>query len=152
MAGQRTTNPYPSQSAAMIVRIAGSRVESVEPRFDARALTEIAFRPSGELRQDAESFFEEHEEVSTHELTATAEGDVKDEVERELLDILLDRLRSLEAEHEDAVLCVTNKPGKDYPKTRDETRTIVVRGENRLAFEYRVDPPLRVAVYRKRTR
>ncbi len=135
----------------MIVRRAGAKVESVEPHFNARALTEISFRPAGDFRVDTETFFAEHEQVGLHELTASAEGHVKDEVEQQLLRSLHDKVRALETEHEDCLVFVEHERGaRDYPKTRDVTKQQIVRGENRLAFSYRVDPALRVSVYRKR--
>jgi hypothetical protein len=133
----------------MIVRRFGARIESVEPNFDARALNEIGFRRTGAFTLDADAFHEQHEKVAVQDLTATAEGDVKDDVERELLAALLRQVESL-LEESGVVLLVENEAGEDYPKTRDVTRRVVVRGENRLHFEYRVEPALRLGVYRPR--
>ena len=59
---------------------------------------------------------------------------------------LRDRLGAL---GEGEVLLVESEQGNDYPKTRDEKKTVAVEGENRLHFTWRVEPPLRVGVYRK---
>lgn len=135
----------------MILRRYGARIESVEPNFDARALNEIGFRRTGTFSEDADAFFQAYEKADSHELTADAEGEVKDVVEQALLAALLGDLNALDARTgTDELVLVESEPGKDYPKTRDVTRTKVVHGENRLYFEYRVEPPLRLAVYRKR--
>lgn len=136
----------------MIVRRYGARIESVEPNFDARALTEIGFRRTGALTLEAEAFHEQYEKVATQELTATAEGDVKDDVEKALLASLLGQVEALMDESgADALLLVENQAGEDYPKTRDVTRRVVVKGENRLHFEYRVEPALRLGIHRPRS-
>lgn len=135
----------------MIVRRYGARIESVEPNFDARALNEIGFRRNGALTLDAEAFDEQYKKVATQELTATAEGDVKDDVEKDLLASLLVQVQALLAESgDDALLVVENEAGADYPKTRDVTRRLVVKGQNRLYFEYRVEPALRLGIHRRR--
>lgn len=135
----------------MIVRRFGSTVESVEPHFDARALTEIGFRRTGGFSMAAEEFFERYGRGAERELAAETEGGVKDEVEQALLVSLRGQLDEAQAGLGDGeVLLVENESGKDYPKTRDRTRTTVVEGENRRHFTYTVDPPLRVAVYGKK--
>jgi hypothetical protein len=45
---------------------------------------------------------------------------------------------------------VENGDGRDYPKTRQQTKNVIVEGENRLLFEYTVAPMLRIGVYRKK--
>ncbi|HEX7050444.1 MAG TPA: hypothetical protein VF188_09610 [Longimicrobiales bacterium] len=136
----------------MIVRQYGAVIHSVEPSFDARAMTEIGFRRAGTFSMPAAEFFEVFERVTEHALTASAEGDVKDAAEQALLASLLEDLRALEARlGPDEVLLVESRPGHDYPKTRDRTRTVVVGGiENRLHFSWTVEPPLRLGVYRRR--
>lgn len=134
----------------MILRRYGTTVQSVDPNFDARAMTEIGFRRNGQLSISAEEFEARYEKVDERALTAESEGDVKDEAERALLDDLLAQLRALEEEvGEDHVLVVESEQGVDYPKTRDKTKTLVVGYENRLHFTWRVDPPLRMGVYRE---
>jgi hypothetical protein len=135
----------------MIVRRYGSSVQSVELNFDSRALTEIGFRRDRAWSVPADEFEGDWEQVEEYQLDARAEGDVQDFVERDMLAQLEARIRTLEeglAEGE--VLNVESEQGKDYPKTRHRTRTVVVEGENRLHFEGWVEPPLRLARYRRR--
>src|SRR5690606_29093825 len=134
---------------AMIVRRYGMTVQSVAPNCDSRAMTEIGFQRTNDLVMPAEEFLERHERVDGRELTATAEGDVKDEAEQALLASLLEQLQALEAEvGEGHVLLVENQPGQDYPKTRDRTTNVIVAGQNRLYFHWTVDPPLKLGIYR----
>jgi len=135
----------------MIVRRFGSTVQSVEPDFDSRAMTEIGFRRTSALSLPAEEFLAQYERVDGRELTAEAEGDVKDEAEQAVLASLRAKLEALEAElGEGYVLLVENEVGKDYPKTRDRTKTLVVAGTNRLHFTWTIDPPLKLGVYRRK--
>lgn len=135
----------------MLLRRYGSTIQSVEPDFDANALTEIGFTRTGDFREEAEAFLERHERVAVHELEDRTEGDVKTEVESELLRRLLEKLAALRQEAgEGAVLLVENQRGEDHPKLQDKTTGRIVQGENRFYFEYTVDPPLRVGVYRPR--
>jgi hypothetical protein len=135
----------------MIVRRYGTTVQSVELNFDSRALTEIGFRRDRDWSASTEDFERDYEAVEEYALEATAEGDVQDATEQSLLDQLETQVRELHeglGEHE--VLCIESEQGQDYPKTRQKTRTVVVEGENRLHFEAWVEPPLRLARYRRR--
>ena len=134
----------------MILRRMGSRLQSVTPDFDARAMTEISFRPDGALTLQADEFAAEYALEDTRELTATSEGDVKNEVEQATLDDLRAQLAELEKNAGDAVCVIESQAGVDYPKTTDRTDNLVVAGENRLYFKYRIEPPLRIGVYRKK--
>jgi hypothetical protein len=76
---------------------------------------------------------------------------VQDEVEGKLLKDLEGQVRRLEQQlGQGETLVIESEQGTDYPKTRTQTRTIVVEGENKLHFTTTVHPPLRVGVYRKR--
>jgi hypothetical protein len=133
----------------MIARRYGSTIQSVTPNFDSRAMTEIGFQRTDALVMPVDEFLARHERVGERELTASAEGDVKDEAEQAMLASLREQLQALEAEvGADHVLLVENQPGQDYPKTRDRTTTLVLGGENRLYFRWTVDPPLRLGIYR----
>lgn len=135
----------------MIFRKYGTKYHSVVPNFDARAMTEVGFQRSGDEPIDADEFAAQYERIDGRELTATAEGSVQDEVERETLNRLLEQLRALESEvGPEAVLVVESEQGKDYPKTREKTTTKVEGLSNKLHFERTIDPPLRIGVYRKR--
>lgn len=134
----------------MIVRRYGSTVQSVSPNFDPRAMTEIGFLRTSDLSIPTEEFLTRYERVGERALVATAEGDVKVEVEQAVLDGLLEQIQAALADLAPGqLLLVESEPGRDYPKTRDRTTTVVVGGiENRLHFTWTVDPPLRLGVYR----
>lgn len=135
----------------MILRKYGTTYHSVTPNFDSRAMTEVGFQKSGEQSLTADEFAEQFEPGETSELTATAEGDVQDVVEKQLLDSLRNQLLELERSLDNgAVLVVMSEPGKDYPKSREKTTTKVVGHDNKLHFQRSIDPPLRVAVHRPR--
>ncbi len=134
----------------MILRRYGASVRSVETNFDSRALTEVGFRRTDGFEMPAEAFFEAHERLRGHELTAATDGRVQDETEARMLDELQVRLRALVAElGPDEVLLVESEVGKDYPRTHTRHENVVEEGENRIHFHVNVDPPLRVAVYRR---
>lgn len=134
----------------MIVRRYGTKVLSVKPNFDSRAMTEIGFQRDGELQTTVEEFEAAHEKVSERELTARTEGDVQGEVEDALLASLAEQLAAAEREAGDgAVLMIENQPGTDHPKTVGTQTTTVEAGANRLRFGFVVDPPLRISVWRR---
>jgi hypothetical protein len=134
----------------MLLRRYGREIQSVEPNFQAHALTEIGFTSTDDFRADADEFEEEWALATTHEVTGSAEGDVKTEVESALLEDLLRQIEAIEASAaDDEAVLVENALGQDHPKLRDATRTLVVGSENRLRFTYTVDPPIRVGVYRR---
>ena len=136
----------------MIFRRYGTAVHSVDPNFESKSLNEIGFRRDGERQLTAEEFAASYEHLVTHDLVATAEGSVQDHTEQLLLDRLESRLLELEAGLDpDCVLLIENKDGTDYPKTKQQTRNVIVEGENRLHFEYTVAPSLRVGVYRQKS-
>lgn len=134
----------------MLIRRYGARVQSVEPDFDAHVLNEIGFRRTSDLSIPADEFDEAYQRIEGYELTAESRGAVQDEAEQALLAELLARLRSVEAAAGEDVVLIESEVARDYPKVRDRKTTIVEHGENRLRFHWRVEPPLRVAIYRKR--
>jgi hypothetical protein len=134
----------------VIVRKYGTKVQSVEPNFEAHAMNEIGFRRDNEWSLPTEEFFEQYEKVETHEFTAESEGDVQNEAEMQLLQSLEQQLRAVESGASDGVVFIESEQGIDYPKTRGSQSTHVVEGSNRLYFRYTVGPPLRVAVYRRK--
>jgi hypothetical protein len=134
----------------VILRRYGDSMQSVELNFDAKAMTEIGFRRDRELSEPFESFEAAYRQVESWELTAETEGYVQNEVEKELLQQLEAQVRELEGRlGDDEVLVVLSQQGVDYPKTRTEQKTVVEEGENRLYFFLRVEPPLRIARYRR---
>lgn len=135
----------------MIAKRYGSRIQSVTPNFDAHAMNEIGFQRDNEWAGNADEFFESYEKIETHELTAAAEGEVQGEAEEKLLASLHTQLLAIaKTVAADGVLLIESEQGVDYPKTRHTQTNQVVGHENRLYFRFTVEPPLRVAVYRRR--
>jgi hypothetical protein len=134
----------------VIVRQYGTKVQSVEPNFDANAMNEIGFRRDNEWSLPTDEFFETYEKVETHSLTSEAEGDVQSEAEAQLLRSLEEQLRKLDDGVGDGAVFIESEQGNDYPKTRHTQTTQVVDGSNRLYFRFTIEPPLRVAVYRRK--
>jgi hypothetical protein len=133
----------------MIAKRYGKRIQSVDPDFSAVAMTEIMFRRGGDWEMDAAEFEAAYRLVREEALVASGEGDVQTDVENGILDTLLADLRALQsAVGEGDILVVENESGRDYPKLHSTQRTVVVGFENRLHFTYRVDPPLRIGIYR----
>lgn len=133
----------------MLLRRYGTSVHSVTPDFDANAMSEISFRRDGEFSMAVEEFEVAFEKVTEGEVTGTSDGPVQSEAESALLDDLEAKLmKQLEALGEGEVLLFENRSGVDYPKLRDRKEGIIVEGENRLYFHWRVDPPLRLGQYR----
>jgi hypothetical protein len=134
----------------MIVKQYGTKIQSVQPNFDARAMNEIGFTRDHEWSMPTEEFFEQHEKLEAHELTAAAEGDVQDEAEEQLLQSLQEQLLAVDRAAGDGYVLLESAQGVDYPKTRGSQTTQVIDGANRLYFRWAVEPPLRVAVYRRK--
>ena len=135
----------------MIFKRYGTSYHSVDPNFDSKALNEIGFRRDQEMAVPVAEFEAGYEHVTTHELTAEADGPVQDHTEQLLLDRLETGLLELEAGlDDDHILVLENGDGSDHPKTRQAVRNVIVEGENRLHFTYTVWPPLRMGVYRKK--
>lgn len=136
----------------MILRRYGNTIQSVTPNFDPRAMTEVSFTRSGELTINANEFAERYEREDGRELTASAEGDVQDEAEGAALEQLQRMLEQLDREAgDDRVILIENQPGKDQAKTRGVQTTRVVQGANRFYFEFSIDPPLKVGIYRRKS-
>lgn len=135
----------------MIIRRYGTTAQSVAMNFDSKALNEIGFRRDHDWSLEWVAFEDGWERVDGYELATEAEGFVHDEAEQALLDRLEGRIRELEESlGSDEVLLVESESGKDYPKTRQVQRNVVVEGENRLHFQIRMDPPLKLGRYRRR--
>jgi len=135
----------------MILRIYGETVQSVEIRFDSKAFNEVGFRRDRQESWPIEEFERDWEKVEEHEVADHGKGRVQEETHQGMLDRMrghLDRL--IEGLGEGEVLRVENSE-RDWPKTRDKQITIVEDGENRLVFDAWVDPPLRVAVWRRKS-
>jgi hypothetical protein len=135
----------------MILKRYGEKLQSVRPNFDANAMTEISFLRDKESSFTPDELGRDYELVEEHELTASSEGHVKSLAEHAALHYLEEQLLDLEEQLRDhGVLVVENATGQHAPKTRSKQRTLVEDGENRLHFRFTIEPPLRVAVYRRR--
>jgi hypothetical protein len=135
----------------MILRRYGSSVHSVQPNFDSRAMNEIGFQKDGALSLSWDEFEQKYRRAEGHELTSRAEGFVQQEAEDQVLRDLLEQLNRVTAGLQDgSVVFIESEAGKDYPRTREKQKTVVVGMDNRLHFERTVEPPLKVAVYAER--
>jgi len=133
----------------MILRRYGTKYVSVTPNFDSRAMTEIGFMRNSDMSLDADEFGERYERTGGHELAPATSGDVQGEVEDALLHALQEQLDAVVAGLEDgAIAVIENEQGVNHPKTRGTQTTGVEAGVNKMTFQYAVDPPLRVGVYR----
>ncbi len=135
----------------MIVRRFGASVGAVVADFHATAFNEISFMPRPGFSLAWEEFETGWQRVGELLLDSESEGHVKLEAEEALLDLLAHRLAHAERElGPDELLLLESRPGHDYPRTHEHTETLVEDGRNRLHFYYRIDPPLKLGVYRKR--
>jgi hypothetical protein len=126
----------------MILKQYGTPYQSVETNFNARALTEIAFRRDRVFSIPTEEFESTYEKIDEKALTAEAEGDVQDEAEEALLVALEASLKEvLSGLGEGEVLVVESRDDEGHPKTQDKKTNVVVDGENRLYFQWWVEPP-----------
>jgi hypothetical protein len=133
----------------MILRRYGRKYLSVTPNFDSRAMTEIGFMRDGEVSLEADEFGDRYELVSNHDLSPRAVGNVQGEVEDELLKQLSEQLAALGSSLEESqVLVIENVQGVDHPKTRGKQGSDASGPDTKLTFEYTVDPPLRLGIYR----
>jgi len=135
----------------MIVQGRGGRVVSVIPDFRPHALTEIAFRPDGAHSEDQETFDARMEVVREVLLSGEADGPVQATAEATALEHLASGLRDLvDALGPGELIRIESEPATDWPKTRERRQDVVVAGENKFHFHWRIDPPLRVSVCRPR--
>lgn len=133
----------------MILRRYGKNYVSVRPNFDSRAMTEIGFTRTGDLTVEAAGFADQYELVENRILSPTHAGNVQSEVEAALLVDLENELVRLERGlGPDQILVLQNEQGVDHPKTRGKQGSDASGPDTRLTFEYTVDPPLRVGIYR----
>jgi hypothetical protein len=136
----------------MLLRHYGPSVQSVVPGFDANTLTEIGFRRDRRFSMSREEFADGYEKVREESLVTETDGPVQSEAEALLLRQLEAGLAELMAGlGEDEVLLIESEQGVDWPKVRDRKQGIIVAGENRLYFHWRVEPPLRLGVYHRRS-
>lgn len=135
----------------MILKQYGTSYQSVETNFNSRALTEIAFRRDRAFSISTEEFEAAYEKVEERAFSPQTEGKVHDAAEDALLKALDAEIgEALAALEQGQILVVESREGADHPKTRDRKQNVVVDGENRLYFYWRIEPALRLGVYRKK--
>jgi hypothetical protein len=135
----------------MLCREYRSSYQSVDIGFDARALNDIGFRRNRELSVPEAEFPDLYAKVDSVEVQTEADGPVQYETKQVLSDRLRAKVEELLARlPEGGVLVVENELGHDYPKTRQLTKNGIEDGENRLHFEYTMEPPLRLTLFRPR--
>ncbi|MGW8265440.1 MAG: hypothetical protein ACWGSQ_03680 [Longimicrobiales bacterium] len=135
----------------MILRLYGTSYQSVQPNLNSRAFTEIGFLKDGAFSISVDEFTAAYEKVEEKSFSPQTTGAFQDQAETELLDALKAEVLEAVAELRDGeVLVVENRDREDRPKTKDVKKNIVVNGESRLHFFWRVEPPLRLGVYRPR--
>ena len=135
----------------MLLRRYGTSLQSVVTDFDSNALSEIGFRRDRNFSVTSETFAKEYEKVREESLASESDGPVQTEAEALLLERLKEKIEGLlDGLGAGEVGVVESEQGVDYPKARDKKEGIIVDGENRIYFRWRVDPPLRVGIYRHR--
>lgn len=132
----------------MLFRRYGKRVHSVVTHFNPHALNEIGFRRDHARTFPAGAFAARYAKVAEYAVEDETEGPVQSEAEAEILARLERQVRArMESLAPGQVLLVENKQGIDYPKLRNRQDRVIIRGENRLYFRWRVDPPIRLGLY-----
>jgi hypothetical protein len=133
----------------MLLRVYGETVQSVAMNFDSKAFNEVGFRRDREHSIPLDAFEREWEKISEHEIAAKDEGLVQDHTQQRLLDTMERAVQDLlDGLGDDEALRIENDE-TDWPKARDTQRKVVDDGQNRLHFQAWVDPPLRVAIWRR---
>lgn len=131
----------------MIYRQYGTSYQSVDLNFDAKALNEVGFRRNRQDDFPVDELGERFTLIETHEITADATGSVQSETEQLLLDRVQEQVEALLPALPEGGIVVIDTDSGNGPKTRQVIKNVVEHGENRLHFEYTLDPPLRVATW-----
>lgn len=132
----------------MILKRYGNSYQSVQPNLNSRALTEIGFIRDGVFSIPVEEFHATYEKLVEKAFSPETDGEVHDEAESELLQALKDGvMEAVAALGDGEVLLLENQDKEDRPKTKDIKKHVVVDGEHRFHFHWRVEPPLRLGVY-----
>ncbi len=137
----------------MLLRRYGDTVQGVAADFDPNALTEIGFRRDRTFSLPLGTFEERYEKLREEVLAPEADGPVQSEAEARLLAELEQGITGILGTLEEGeVVLVESAQGVDWPKVRDRKQGIIVDGENRLHFHWRVEPALRLGIYGRRGR
>ena len=134
----------------MILRRYGSWYHSVRTNFNPSALTEIGFQRDRALSLSASDLEAKYKSVADHEVVAEAGGDVQRYAERDLLARMDEAVGRRVAALDPGQILVVRNERDDWPRTRERREAVVVGGENRLRFQWSVEPPLRLGVYAER--
>lgn len=132
----------------MILKRYGTSYQSVEPNFNSTAMTEVGFRRDREFQIPVEEFEAQYEKVSESELTAEADGAVQSETEQAMLEKLEAGLEKAASDLSDGEVLLVLNGRDDHPRPR-ERKDSTTGSDNRYYFHWWVDPPLKVAVYRR---
>lgn len=134
----------------MVLKRYGRAYHSVEPNFNPAGITEIGFQRDRAFTVAADEFDEAYERVAVDELRAEAEGPVQRQAEKVLLHNLEEALAKRVDELDDGQLLVVVNSASDWPKTRVQREVVQDDLHNQFNFRWWIDPPLKVAVYRRR--
>jgi hypothetical protein len=131
-------------------RLYGNTYQSVTFEFEGKALNEVGFRRDRERSLTPEQLETEYELIETVHLTSEASGEVQSETEQLLLDRLLEKAQVAAERLPDAGVAIVEneRGGRDQSKPRQKISKVIVAGENKLHFDYHIDPPLRISLYR----
>lgn len=133
----------------MILRAYGETLQSVSIEFDSKAFNEVGFRRDRQHAIPVADFERDWERVEEHEISARDEGAVQDHTQQRMLDTMESELRGLLEGLSDGEVLRIESGENDWPKARDKQKKVLEDSENRLHFQAWVDPPLRVAVWRR---
>ena len=136
----------------MILRSYGDKLHSVEIRFDSRAFNEVGFRRDRETSFEVEEFERDWERLRGEEIADHGKGRVQDETQARMLETMQAHLERLVAELGEGEVVRIENPDTDWPKLRDTQTKVVEDGENVLHFDAWVDPPLRVGIWKRKSR
>ncbi len=134
----------------MIFRRYGSWYHSVRMNFNPNALNEVGLQRDMVARLSPNQLEEAYALEREVDLDSKAEGDVQKRVEAELLAKLESKVRDLAAELPEGSVLVVRSDSRSWPKSRERRETLAKGGEGRLRFHRWIEPPLRLAVYRRR--
>ena len=134
----------------MILKRYGKAYHSVQPNFNPAGITEIGFQRDRAFTMAADDFDEAYERAAVDELRAEAEGAVQRQAEEVLLRNLEEVLARRVGKLDDDQLLVVVNGANDWPKTREKREVVQEDLHNRFRFRWWIDPPLKVAVCRKR--
>jgi hypothetical protein len=134
----------------MLVRRYGSTIQTVEPNFDAKAMTEIGFRRIDGFHMPVDDFEKEYQRIGEYLISGKSDAATQKDAEESLLAELLQQIGVLQRGLADGdVLLFENEPGKDFPRLHEQQKGVLVDGQNKIHFFWHVDPPIRLGHRRR---